>query len=198
VAGATWWLNDHPNQLSALSGFKTATLIQQSNIGQYTSVLWSLKLEVVFSFFLPLLLLVPIFTRNRPKWALVSAIVCFGIIAAGVRADNEYERYLPIFVLGCLLAFHMGSLSLNLSRRMRPVVSCLGTLVAICLLTTSYWTENTGAETARPIELSCIVVGACLALWLRGSPDAVGRKSVVQPLPDTRANCRNRRFCVGW
>jgi peptidoglycan/LPS O-acetylase OafA/YrhL len=71
--------------------------------GAITPVLWSLQWEVIFSLALPVYLFVARRTR-RPL--LVGAAV---LVLVGAR-DGLWTRYLPMFLLGVLLAFHRPAL----------------------------------------------------------------------------------------
>jgi peptidoglycan/LPS O-acetylase OafA/YrhL len=182
VAGASPWLNLHSVPMTLFGGLQTASLASWASDFQFTSVLWSLRYEVVFSVLLPGLLLLAVYTRSRPWWALLLAIECFLIM--GVWGQNfEVLRYMPVFVLGMLMAFHMDRLNVRLHRLTQGIPAGASAVLAICLLTVSYWTENVGAETASALAYLGVILGACLLVWLGLSAPAVRRlldRRVVQ------------------
>ncbi len=180
VTGATFWLNAHPDALSAGAGVKTATLIHLSTASEFTTVLWSLQWEILFSVLLPLILLLPILTRRQPRLALLGALGCFALIGLGAQHGVAAARYMPIFVLGTLLAFHIDRLRVNVGRA-QPMVTGIALALSVCLLTMSYWTQNRGSSSASGVPEIGVVLGACAALWLAANSPMTRRLFESRP-----------------
>jgi peptidoglycan/LPS O-acetylase OafA/YrhL len=178
LAGASWWLNAHAQPLTARAARLDASLLSGAGDWGFTSVLWSLRWEVLFSLLLPVLLLAPL---GRRVWSAAGALLCFlallragGSLGAGVArqeagggplgaSGGEYLLELPPFVLGALLAFHYRRLerlaaalrapgARNATARLALGVGCIGGLTA------GWWLP--GSE--NPAAL--VAAGACLAL----------------------------------
>ena len=164
VAGASWWLDAHAVGMSLPVAFKTASLASLSQgAWQYSSVLWSLQYEVAFSVLLPAFLWLALMTRDRPRGALALAAASLAVTAVGAATDHGALRYMPIFMLGCLLAFHTDRLR---PRRVPATATLALTLLGIVLLTTGYWAQDTGIGSAGSLAALAIVVGACVIVWL--------------------------------
>ncbi len=178
VAGASWWLNAHAQPLGARAARIDASLTAGAGDWGFTTVLWSLRWEVLFSLLLPPLLLAPL---GRRAWSAAGALLCFlallragGSLGAGAArvesgggplgaSGGEYLLELPPFVLGALLAFHHEQLERLAARlRIRDAKSRAAKLAlgAGCVggLTAAWWLP--GAE--NPAAL--IAAGACLAV----------------------------------
>ena len=166
VAGATWWLAAHPAALSAKAGLTTASLINLHGSEQFIWVLWSLKWEVIFSALLPLLLLVPTLIGPRPLVGLAGIGLCLALIAYGAEHGNATARFLPVFVVGSFLAFHVQRVRPRLTGWSGAVVVAVVAAASVCLLTMGYWFENRGATTATAVPEVGVVLGAALLLWL--------------------------------
>ena len=180
VVGATWWLDAHPATLSAKGGLTTASLVQLHGSEQFIWVLWSLKWEIIFSALLPLLLLVPIMTRSRPLVGVAGMGLCLAIIAYGAQHKNGSALFLPVFVLGCFLAFHMHRVRLTISGWSGAALVLGVSVISVWLLTMGYWSQNRGATTATAIPELGVVLGASLLLWL-----AVNSRTAARMLDST-------------
>jgi peptidoglycan/LPS O-acetylase OafA/YrhL len=178
VAAASWWLNAHAQPLRAHAARLDASLLAGAGDWGFTTVLWSLRWEVLFSLLLPLLLLAPL---RRHAWSTAGALLCFlallraggslGAGAARVEAGSgplgagvgEYLLELPPFVLGALLAFHhaqLERLAAALRARTARAAAAKLALGAACVggLTAGWWLPGS----ANPAAL--VAAGACLAV----------------------------------
>jgi peptidoglycan/LPS O-acetylase OafA/YrhL len=175
VPEASWWLNGHSQPLQAHAGLLDASLLPGAGDWGFTTVLWSLRWEVLFSLLLPLLLLAPL---RRYVWSAAAALLCFvallrggGSLGAGATqvgallglSGGEYLLELPPFVLGVLLAFrheqieHLAAAlgertARNIAAKLALGVGCVGAMTA------NWWLP--GSE--DPAAL--VAAGACLAL----------------------------------
>jgi peptidoglycan/LPS O-acetylase OafA/YrhL len=104
VPGATLWLNLHDTPLSAGRAAHDVSLMFGAGDGSFSTVLWSLRWEVLFSLLLPLYLLA---ARRQP---LLSAVVSLAVILVGARR-SEFVHYLPTFMLGVSLAYGRSQLA---------------------------------------------------------------------------------------
>jgi peptidoglycan/LPS O-acetylase OafA/YrhL len=161
VPDASWWLNSHAGGLSIVDGLRNATLLFQSDAAAFTSVIWSLRDEVIFSLLLPLILLVVLWARKSAILSALLAAFCF--IAMIVAADRGADlRYMPLFVIGSLMAFNIH----RLPKRLPKVAFPVACVFCACLITTSYMTSNRGSGTATGLPYLCNTLGSCLAVWI--------------------------------
>jgi len=173
VPGAALWLNEHAVSMTPVHGLGAAALLHQDGDPAFISVLWSLRWEVYFSLLLPLLLLFPIMTRRRPKTALVGAAASLALIALGAHSNVAFLRYMPMFLLGSLMAFHQDSLSrwAQKSRaRFGAVLWGVGLpMLTVVLLTSDDWAFGFGDHHGAALlagTTALVSFGACLALFL--------------------------------
>ena len=155
---ASWWLNAHTQPMGVREAAENAALVHRPGGWAFTSVLWSLRWEVLFSLALPLYVLGTALAARRGLSWLAAAAALF-VMTAGDRASLIY---LPCFLLGTLLAYE------------RPRMERLGTRlaesgalrvllpVAAVLLLTARWWGDTGARAAQPL----VATGAALAVAL--------------------------------
>jgi peptidoglycan/LPS O-acetylase OafA/YrhL len=178
VPGASWWLNRHSQPLEVRAARRDAALLPGAGDWGFTSVLWSLRWEVLFSLLLPLLLLAPLRARS---WSALGGLLCFvallragDSVSAGVTrlgaggsllgsSGGEYMLELPPFLLGVLLAFRHEQIerlaAVLRARTARSIAAKLALGVA-CIggLTADWWLPGSG----DPAGL--VAAGACLAL----------------------------------
>jgi peptidoglycan/LPS O-acetylase OafA/YrhL len=162
VAGASWWLNAHVQRLTMYDGSRDATLVHHSTLWPFTSVLWSLKYEVWFSLLLPLFLAAAIITRRRRLAALMLAIGCLLLAMVGADRGADTLRFMPVFILGVLLAFHIERLRPPRFKFALPVLS----IACVCLLTLGYMSGGLGSSHETGAYYLAAVLGAVLAVWV--------------------------------
>jgi peptidoglycan/LPS O-acetylase OafA/YrhL len=170
VPGGSWWLNQHarPLELSALG--PDASLTSRAGDWGFTSVLWSLRWEVLFSLLLPVLL--ALVARARRAW--LAAIVLACLEALLFNGGSGYLIYLPPFLLGVVLAFERERIE-RLARTLREhtvrnaVVKLALAAVCVSALTADWWLTTTGVASAL------ITVGACLSIVLALISEVFGR-----------------------
>ncbi|HEY2766760.1 MAG TPA: acyltransferase [Solirubrobacteraceae bacterium] len=180
VPDASWWLNGHSPALHAHAGLLDATLFPGAGDWGFTTVVWSLRWEVLFSLLLPLLLLAPL---RRHAWSLGAALLCFvALLRAGGAlggtpaapgsggsgallgsSSGEYLLELPPFVLGSLLAFRyelIERLAASLRERTARNIVVQLAVGAVCVgcLSANWWLP--GAEN----QALLVALGACLAV----------------------------------
>lgn len=180
VDEASWWLNGHAQALQAHAGLLDASLFPGAGDWGFTTVLWSLRWEVLFSLLLPLWLLAPLHKR---AWSLGAALVCcLALLRAGGAlggapvaqgsggsgpllgsSAGEYLLELPPFLLGSLMAFRYEAIErLAAALRERTARNIVAQLVvgAACVgcLSANWWLP--GAES----QALLVALGACLAV----------------------------------
>ncbi len=157
IPGASVWLNPHATSLSWQGLFHSLVLGPQAGDWAFNTALWTMYWIVLFTLFLPMLLIVPF------AWRIVRvgvALLCFWFLWHGTSA---YSLQIPPFVLGVVLAFELEGLQ-HLAERWRkrswlslPLKSLLA-VSCIYLLTIDRWLAYTRAT------LTLVVFGACLAV----------------------------------
>jgi peptidoglycan/LPS O-acetylase OafA/YrhL len=172
VHGASWWLNAHDEPVGAWQVEHDGTLIFGTGGFAATSVLWSLRWEVLFSLFLPVFLWIGRRTRGMP-WVL--AAVAFLVLA--LSGGHDSPRYMPAFLLGSLMAFQIDRLRLLGDRLAAPTAGNravkLG-LVVVCVaaITAGWWVQDAwlGHGVVRDVVQhalrSVVALGACVAVAL--------------------------------
>jgi peptidoglycan/LPS O-acetylase OafA/YrhL len=164
IEGLSWWLNDHAGGASVVAGLRDATLVHQGSAWSYTSVLWSMNWEVRFSLLLPLFLWgVVRIGRSRPLSGVIG-VACLAICYLGYLHHQSDLRYLPIFILGSLLAFEMDHLRVDHLRAKRVLLPVFG-VVSACLITQTYMWSG-GGQAMASLRYLGTVLGACTAVWL--------------------------------
>lgn len=178
VPAASWWLNGHAPPLKVHAALLDASLLPGAGDWGFTTALWSLHWEILFSLLLPLLLLAPLRLR---AWSATLALLCFvALLRAGGSlgapatqsglggpllgsSGGEYLLELSPFVLGVLLAFNYEQIErLTAALRERTARNAAAKLAlgagCVCALTANWWLPGS----ASPAAL--VAVGACLAV----------------------------------
>lgn len=132
VGGTTWWLDAHGSPLTLRGTGADGSLFFAGSF-MYFSAIWSLKWEILFSALLPLYLLLAS-RGGRPGRLLVVAVALIAI-AAGL---NDYLTFLPIFMLGTILAYEHDAVSAGLRRLSAPARGGFLTLALLLLAASSY------------------------------------------------------------
>lgn len=106
-----------------------STLILRGT-GGLVSPLWSLVWEIYFSLLLPLFVWAGLLLARVAKGA---ALVCLVLVAVGVSTGNGWLHYLPIFMLGVLIAVRLSDI-LEYRRRIPPWLAWAVLIAAPILL----------------------------------------------------------------
>ena len=127
--------------MSARQVVTDIVLVAPRRPGATTSVLWSLRWEVVFSLFLPVFVAFAVHAR---KLLLAKVAVCLALVAVGAAMGPVANTYqlgavyqLPIFALGCLMAVEYDRLRAAAARITGP--AWVGVVLLAIVLLTSYW-----------------------------------------------------------
>jgi peptidoglycan/LPS O-acetylase OafA/YrhL len=165
VPGASWWLNAHQEAVSPWQLQHDGTLVFGTGGFAATSVLWSLRWEVLFSLFLPVFLLIGKRTRGMP-WAVAG--VAFAVLA--LSGGHDSPRYMPAFLLGSLMAFEIDRLRALGARLAAPTVAnrtVKALLVAVCIVSmTAVWWVRPDSPAVEHGLRAVVAAGACIAVGL--------------------------------
>jgi peptidoglycan/LPS O-acetylase OafA/YrhL len=152
------WIGEHEQALSPVSVMKDLTLIDPDLLN---SPLWSLRWEVAFSVLLPVYVFVAV--RTRRYWLAV-LIVAVLLSTVGAVVQQGWLTYLPMFMIGCVLAARREHLV--------PLVQSRGAawaLTAALVGITAFWwvssiTSSAHAEFATPLVLASAAAIVVLAI----------------------------------
>ncbi len=174
LPGASAWLNQFAVPVTANAGFHAATLVDSIQyLTPFTTALWSMKWEVIFSMLLPFVIGATSAAR-RSILALLGAGVCLWLVqrfSPGGTASQQAAHYLPMFVLGSLLAFNAETLKRLVGKvpvGRVPVWLRAAPLPVLCivLITAAAWHLRSDAGSATGWPMLCIALGSCLAVWV--------------------------------
>jgi peptidoglycan/LPS O-acetylase OafA/YrhL len=162
VPGATWWLNAHDSPFTLHAVEYNSTLVFGTGFW-FTSVLWSLRWEVVFSVLLPLFLLLG---RRVASWPLVGLVLSFAVI--GLAGHHSVVRFMPVFFIGTLMAFQRGRIDELRARLAAPsarnrAIKAGLVLASLAGLTAGRWL---GADVPLGIVNVLSTAGAAVAVLL--------------------------------
>ena len=167
------WLQARINTVTPANFIKDMTLVLGN--GGLASPLWSLRWEILFS------LALPIFVWAACKWARlnwVKLIACAAVVSIGGVTGNPILLYLPMFLVGSLLAIELPTLRSRFeqfnTRREARMMWAAALLVAIVLLTSRWLMLGAGAPVfVLDATAGVMLVGASLlVVWALYSPSA--------------------------
>ncbi|WKR20668.1 acyltransferase family protein [Actinomyces israelii] len=173
-----WMTQAHPAGLSARHLLLELAL--QPRYAYRNTVLWSLHAEAVFSFLLPLVVLVVALAARARAWWLPAA-ACLAVPA--VTGDTRTLVYVPVFVLGATAGWRWGHLGTIAPERPAPWATPAA-LTCLVLITIGWWPGLEGPVAGRlAAAVSLAAVAALVALAVRaGALRGVLRSRAVQYL----------------
>lgn len=131
VAADTWWLA----RLSEAQMHLTSFTDYARNPTKLNDPLWSLRYELEFSLLLPAYLFVAIKFR---RFAVLAAVLTLVLCAVGARTGSGELTFLPVFLLGVLVAFNIDQAK-NFVARTPTSIRVVITVAAVLLLTCDWW-----------------------------------------------------------
>ncbi|MGQ0480715.1 MAG: acyltransferase family protein [Pseudonocardia sp.] len=137
AAGDSWWLAGHVTDPSTADVWDDVLLL--FGAGSANHVLWSLQWEVLYSLALPLVL---VLGRAWPRLLPIKVVLVLGALVLGAATDSPALWYLPMFVLGTLMACERSRLAgwaRALDERDHATRWWSALLVAGLLLLVAYW-----------------------------------------------------------
>lgn len=136
----SWMQNAQATSVTPATFFNEAALITKSY--DINNVLWSLRWELIFSLALPIFVGIAVLIRRH---ALIAALAACMLTVFGRIIDVEALVYLPVFMLGTLMAVRLDDLLAWLRRPRRAWFWPCVTVIALALLIAS-WLSRPFAE----------------------------------------------------
>lgn len=131
------WLQAHAVRMTLHGGLVQASLRDQGTWA-FNPVLWSLHWEILYSLVLPVGLLAAFITGRRLFAGLLVAGGACAFSGWGAATGSVRLTYLPMFLIGSVLAFHWVRLAQHVRVMSTQAVAGVG-LGAVCLLMSTYW-----------------------------------------------------------
>lgn len=100
------WLDARTREATMTALVRDATLV--FGAGGLASPLWSLRWEVIFSLLLPAFVWLG---RKGAKLTIAGVSLCLAVICMGGFFDRDFLRYMPMFMIGVLLATGISGIS---------------------------------------------------------------------------------------
>lgn len=148
MPAGSWMRDAQATSVNLWSVLSEASLARKSY--KIDNVLWSLRWEVLFSALLPIFVWVALLLKKHATF-----FICLAVSASvlGRVIQNEALVYLPLFLVGAVLATRLGELAAPASKRESQWFPLLA-LLSGALLIASWW--------ARPLHENQVVQDA---LW---------------------------------
>lgn len=164
--GASGWVIRHVQDLTVGGLLGDLTLIAPTRMN---SPLWSLTWEVAFSLLLPLFVVIAKVTR-RGWW--VTAVAAVLLSAYGRQLDEDWLRYLPMFLLGSALAAGWERIP-----EIRRGTGWVLTVVALLGITFEWWIPRSlvGLHVPVVVVASAGLVVLLCGKWLPAERFMLGR-----------------------
>ena len=148
--------------------------------------LWSLRWELVFSLALPLVAGLVVLAVERRWLRAVVVVGCLALVAAGTAVDSEAMRYLPVFVIGGMLAAgtgRAGALARAVDRCRHPRIAWSAAVLTALALATSRWTiaAPIGSGPLIVVTSGVEVVGCAALLLIAIESDGARRLLASRP-----------------
>jgi peptidoglycan/LPS O-acetylase OafA/YrhL len=136
--------------------------------GGLVSPLWSLRWEILFSLALPLYVAIALFMK---KFFVAKVAFCLALVALGGFFEVSSLQYLPMFLLGGLIAVEHLRITTTIERHIARTGSQIGfflvLVLALVLVMAPWWARALGASRAVEGALSALVLfGTCLLVIL--------------------------------
>jgi peptidoglycan/LPS O-acetylase OafA/YrhL len=148
--GWTWSLGAVAGKATTGQLGHAAVLVLGSSASQQLDpVIWSLRWEVIFSMLLPFYVLLARATQRRLWLAALGTLACLAVIIVGGKRNDGAASYLPVFLLGSLLAYHADELRRRCAKlfdtpRWGRPAGVVALAVALLALTSEWWLRPTG------------------------------------------------------
>ncbi|MGO4955854.1 acyltransferase family protein [Luteococcus sp. Sow4_B9] len=156
----SWWTLIHVDQVQARGTLDSIILL--FGISSLNTPLWSLQWEMWFSLLLPLYIWIVRRAGSRSWWLLP---VCLALVAWGTHADDGRLKYLPVFMIGVVLASQAQTILTVIGGwgRTRGIIWMTGCLV---LANAPWWPIGASALSSSTWKLvsQLLMVGAATGL----------------------------------
>ncbi len=148
----SWWINAHASSVTAGAVAKDGSLLWNASL--LDSPLWSLRWEVVFSLLLPLYVFAAVRWR---RLAAVKVLAALGLIGLGSWTGHASLLYLPVFVLGSVLAAERERIERITSRFGAVAWAAIG-LAALLMLSLDTMVTGLPEWLTRPLRSGAAVL----------------------------------------
>jgi peptidoglycan/LPS O-acetylase OafA/YrhL len=148
VDGGTWWLNAHAEDLTLRRTVADASLFMAGSF-MFFSAIWSLKWEIIFSAALPLYLVLGHSGRTIRILLVIASFIAIG------SGTSDYLTYLPVFMLGTVLAYEHQHLNRAL-RGVAPATQACLLAGALLILAVTSW----GGDLPAGLPDAIVALGA--------------------------------------
>lgn len=154
------WLQHQSVEAEMPRVLRDMTLL--AGAGNLVSPLWSLRWEILFSLLLPAFALIAIkFVHLR--WALLSLSVA--AIALGGMTNNQHLLFMPMFMLGVVLATSLPEL-VAFSERSPRWIGLVVTFAVPILLVAPWLARPLGVPVVADLLVGVSAIGALLAVYV--------------------------------
>lgn len=134
VTGNAWIARANATEVTPGSLLREASLFPASY--DIVNTLWSLRWELIFTALLPVAILIAVVAR-RHVW--IVGVIASAATVAGRVLEIDALVYLPVFLLGTLVAVRLDDLVSWSRRRPRPVLWAVLTVVSVLVLVANWW-----------------------------------------------------------
>ncbi|HEX4019252.1 MAG TPA: acyltransferase [Frankiaceae bacterium] len=172
AADQSWWINAHASTNTVSSVARDGSLLWNASL--LDSPLWSLRWEIVFSLLLPCFVFAAVGWRRLAALKVLAALVLIGV---GSWSGHASLLYLPVFMLGCIVAAEREPLRRFTARR----GAAFWWAVAICavvLLSLDSMVTGLPEWLSRPLRSAAAALIVLTFLGCR----SVSRAAVARPL----------------
>lgn len=176
VPGQSPWMAVHDGPLSAMG--VTRDLVLLFGADALNSPLWSLQWEVLFSLLLPAYVWVAV--RANRFWLPVLA-GCVVLTLAGLVAHIGAVQYLPMFMIGVVLAVRLPELLERVAALLPGRRGWVVLVAALVAVTAHWWMLPVLPSHAVTLSLPLIMVGAAVlvVLAITWAPAVTGLSTAV-------------------
>jgi peptidoglycan/LPS O-acetylase OafA/YrhL len=172
TANQSWWVNAHASSVTASSVAKDGSLMWNASL--LDSPLWSLRWELAFSLLLPLYVFAAVRWRRLSAPKVVAALVLIGV---GSWSGHASLLYLPVFLLGSIVAAERERLARFTSRR-GVVFWWAVAVVAVALLSVETMVTGVPEWLTRPLRSAAAALIVVTFLGCRRVARAAGDRRV--------------------
>ena len=159
--GQSAWMRTHQFDATPWTFLRDAVLV--TGTSTLNTPLWSLRWEVFFSLLLPAYVWVAL--RMRRHWAALAALVVV-VVTAGSVLGEPALLYLPMFMVGVVIAVHVPDRIEAMGSRLRGAVGWWFFVAAVLGISSSYWAAAVLHHHVETITFPVVLAAAALLVVL--------------------------------